>query len=62
MKKINKQAVETFKTVLIAVLVTAVVAFIAGMRYADTQQEKINQAVKNVETAVVTESKEPKKQ
>lgn len=62
MKKINKQAVETFKTVLIAILVTAVVAFVAGMRYADNQNAKLEAAVKNVQAAVVTESKEPKKQ
>lgn len=64
MKKINKQSVETFKTVLIAVLITAVIAFVAGMRYANSQQATIDQAVKSVQqTATVVEPKEqPKKQ
>lgn len=62
MKKINKQSVETFKTVLIAILITGVIAFVAGMRYANEQNAKVEAAVKNVQTAVVTESKEPKKQ
>lgn len=48
MKKISKQSVETFKTVLIAVLVTAVIAFVAGMRYADQQQQKVQAAVEEV--------------
>ena len=45
MKKINKQAVETFKTVLIAILITAIVAFIAGANY----QARVNAQVKTVE-------------
>lgn len=58
MKKIKKEAVETFKTVVIAVLVTAVVAFIAGMRYADNQNAEVQAAVKEVVKAQVVE--EPK--
>ena len=48
MKKINKQSVETFKTVVIAILITAVIAFVAGMRYADNQNNKVQAAVKEV--------------
>lgn len=33
MPKINKQTVETVKTVVIAVLVTGAIAFVAGMQY-----------------------------
>ena len=58
MKKISKQSVETFKTVLIAILVTAVVAFVAGMRYADNQNAEVQAAVKEVVKAQVVE--EPK--
>jgi len=40
MVKPNKQTVETVKTVLIAVLVTGVIAFVAGMQYNVRQTAK----------------------
>lgn len=43
MTKPSKTTVETVKTVIIAVLVTAVVAFLGGMHY----QNKINVQVKS---------------
>ena len=58
MKKINKTTVETVKTVLIAILVTAVVAFIAGMRYADNQNAKVQAAVKEVAKTEIAPSKQ----
>lgn len=60
MKKINKQAVETFKTVLIAILITAVVAFVAGMRYADQQNQKVKAAVDEVAKTVEVQKPELK--
>lgn len=49
MKKLNKQTVETAKTVVIAVLVSAIVAFISGMAYANKQQSKVDNAVASVQ-------------
>lgn len=45
MVKPNKQTVETVKTVLIAVLVTGVVAFVAGMQYNASQTAKADARV-----------------
>lgn len=60
MKKINKQSVETFKTVVIAILITAVIAFVAGMQYANKQNAKVEAAVKEVAKTQVVEA--PKEQ
>lgn len=54
MSKLNKGTVETIKTVVIAVLVTAVVAFIGGMQYAQRQEARVNNAVKSAQAQVAT--------
>lgn len=46
MNKPSKGTIETIKTVLIAVLITAIVAFIVGMHYANAQQSRVDNAVK----------------
>jgi hypothetical protein len=45
--KPKKQTIETIKTVTIAVLVTAVIAFIAGVQYQESRQHEIDTAVDN---------------
>lgn len=45
MPKMSKQARETTKTVVIAVLVTAIVAFIAGTQYQESNSSKVQAAV-----------------
>lgn len=49
--KPSKRAIETIKTVTIAVLVTAIAMFIAGMAYAESQNAKLNNAISEVEQA-----------
>ena len=44
--KLSKQTIETIKTVVIAVLVTMVVAFVCGMKYQVHNQSAIDSAVK----------------
>lgn len=46
MSKINKGTVETIKTVVIAVLITAIVAFIGGMHFASAQEARVSEAAK----------------
>lgn len=50
--KINKETVETVKTVVIAVLVTGVVMFVAGMQYQARQtarsEVRVQQAVEQL--------------
>ncbi len=58
MPKVNKQAVETVKTVVIAVLITGIVAFVGGMKYAEHQEARVTRAST---TAVVAPAVEPKK-
>lgn len=53
----QSRTLETIKTIVITILITAVAAFVAGMRYAESQQAKIDAAVKAVEKVVVTEPK-----
>lgn len=50
MKAPKKQTIETVKTVLIAVLVTAILAFVAGIHYADSQHSRVDAAVSAVST------------
>ena len=54
MKKISKQTIETTKTVVIAVLITGVIAFVGGMRYQASlhaaTETKVKQAVAGVQT------------
>jgi len=42
MKKFNPKTIETFKTIVIAVLVTGILAFVGGMKY----QAHVNVQVK----------------
>lgn len=41
----KKQTVETVKTVVIAVLVTAIIAFVGGMRYHARETAQVKAAV-----------------
>lgn len=52
--KPRKQVIETVKTVTIAILVTAIVAFICGMAYANKQHSEIDQAVKSATSVDAT--------
>ena len=54
--KLSKQTIETIKTVVIAVLVTMVVAFVCGMKYQAHNQAAIDNAVR-----VSVQSKAPLK-
>lgn len=56
----QSRTIETIKTIVIAILITAVVAFIAGMRYAESEQAKVDAAVKAVEKTQVADA--PSKQ
>lgn len=47
MKKLNSKTIETIKTVTIAVLITAIVAFIGGNVYANKQHDQLQSAVHN---------------
>lgn len=44
----KKPDLETIKTIVISVLVTAIIAFIGGINYQSHQQTMVNDAVKNV--------------
>lgn len=41
----SKEAVETTKTVVIFVLITAIIAFVGGMRYQSREQAQVRSAV-----------------
>jgi type II secretory pathway pseudopilin PulG len=45
MPKLNKGTLETVKTVLIAVLITGIVAFVAGTRYQASQDTRVTAQV-----------------
>lgn len=47
-KSYSKTRGEHFKDIVITILVTAIVAFVAGSMFADKQQARIDQAVKAV--------------
>lgn len=49
-KKYAKTRGEHYKDIVIAVLVTAVVGFVAGMHFANTQNAQVQNAVKAVQT------------
>lgn len=49
-KRYTKTRGEHVKDILIAVLVTAVIGFIAGMHFANKQNAKVEQAVKAVQS------------
>lgn len=48
-KKYRPSRLEVAKTVAIAVLVTSIVAFSAGIRYANNQQNELRQAISQVQ-------------
>lgn len=55
-KKYSKTRGEHFKDIVIAVLITAIVAFIAGANYASKQQAAIDKAVAEVSKPVQAEA------
>jgi len=57
-KKYNKTRGEHFKDILIAVLVTAIIGFVAGMQFADSNNSKVEAAVSQAETAMTAEAVE----
>jgi hypothetical protein len=63
--KVPKQTIETTKTVVIAVLITGVIAFVGGMQYQSSLQAQTNaqvkQAVAGVETNANASVETPKK-
>lgn len=61
MLKIQKNTVETLKTVVISVLVSAIIAFIGGMSYANQIANDKASAVNEAKTAVTVNSAEAKK-
>lgn len=50
-KAYNKSRGEHFKDVVIAVLIAGIVAFIAGMQFANSNQAKVDAAVETARTA-----------
>jgi hypothetical protein len=48
---INRGVIETVKTIVIAVLVTAIVAFVGGVKYEQFNTGRIDSAVKAVAAA-----------
>jgi Tfp pilus assembly protein PilE len=46
--KIQKETVETIKTVVIAVLVTGILAFVAGMKYQNHYSNSVKTEAKNM--------------
>lgn len=43
-KTLNKNSIETFKTIVLTILITAAVAFPLGMNYQSQQQAKVDAA------------------
>lgn len=58
--KVSKEAIETIKTVTIAVLITGAVAFVGGVKYQIHTQNTIDAAVKSAVSQNVA-SQSPKK-
>lgn len=56
MPKIERQTIENIKTVTIAVLITAIIAFIAGNIYAGDQQARV-EAAANAKSSVTATTK-----
>ena len=52
MPKIDKKTIETGKTVIIAVLITAIVSFVAGNIYAGNRQTQVNAAVEKAQQPI----------
>lgn len=55
--KYAKTRGEHFKDIVIAILVSAVIAFVAGMNFQGKQQDAINTAVKGAQTVATPEVK-----
>lgn len=56
--KVKRINIETVKTVVIAVLVTAIVAFIGGMKYQASYQSSVKAEAKELTTLVPVVSKQ----
>lgn len=46
MIKPSRKTIETSKTIVITILLTAFIAFVAGVKYAEVQQSRVDSAVK----------------
>lgn len=57
-KKYAKTRGEHFKDLVIAVLVASIIAFIGGMQFANGQNDRVNTAVDQAETAMTAEAVE----
>lgn len=55
-KSYKKTRGEHFKDIVITVLVTAIIAFVAGTMFANNQQARIDQAVQSVTTTANAEA------
>jgi Mn2+/Fe2+ NRAMP family transporter len=55
--KIKKGTIETVKTVIIAILVTAVIAFVGGMHFSNQRNAEMQGAVKAAQASATTEAK-----
>lgn len=51
MKLPNKNQRETIKTVVIAVLITAILAFVGGMKYQSREHQQVQSAVQAVQAS-----------
>lgn len=55
--KIKKGTIETVKTVIIAILVTAVIAFLGGMHFSNQRNAEMQRAVKAAQVSAQAEAK-----
>lgn len=55
--KIKKGTIETVKTVTIAILVTAVIAFVCGMHFSNQRNAEMQNAVKAAQVSAQAETK-----
>lgn len=60
-KKYNKTRGEHIKDVIIAMLITGILAFAGGMQFANTQNEEVQSAVSKAQTATAVEKAPVKK-
>ncbi len=56
-KKYQPTKSEVAKTVVIAMLITGIIAFVGGMTFANNQNAKVNQAVETVKAETATVKK-----
>lgn len=57
-KAYKKSRGEHYKDIVIAVLVTSIIAFICGVQFASSQNAKVSTAVEKVEAAMTAETTE----